>query len=419
MRSYINSKGDKVFVSEEHLSKASEIKYELQKTNNNMRCSWVQHKRMMEKEGFNDSDINESYRCLIKDYQSKNGLITKREKMADIVSDSKLKSIKEAVGELYHSKREVQLEGQKLGKLKRELTLYSVVAEEISNSVKEYLSDFDFKMFRYDEKFMESKSKMVILISDWHIGAVIDDVLGNTYNYEVAKERISIYLNKIYNIAMENGVSDINVVCMGDMTEHINMRKVNQAYETEFTMSEQITKAFDLIKNFLVSLSFDFNVTYSGIGGNHDRMNGIKDDNIDGDSSVFILNYFVKEFINMLDSERLKYLECDDINYSVVLNLNNSKLKFVHGDNERKGSAILSSHNALDDVLYNVVAMGHLHHFEVKEVGQNRFEVYCGSLMGVNNYGKKGKFTSNASQAVILVDEYGEIDIRRIGLQNR
>jgi DNA repair exonuclease SbcCD nuclease subunit len=91
-------------------------------------------------------------------------------------------------------------------------------------------------------------------------------------------------------------------------------------------------------------------------------------------------------------------------------------MKFVHGDNE-KGNRILASHSALDGVVYNLVAMGHLHHFSVTEVGLNQFEAYFGSLMGMNNYGKKGKFGSTASQGVIIVDEYGEMDIKRVGLQ--
>lgn len=61
--------------------------------------------------------------------------------------------------------------------------------------------------------------------------------------------------------------------------------------------------------------------------------------------------------------------------------------------------------------------MGHIHHFDVTEVGQNQFEVHFGSLMGNNNYGKKSKYSSNASQGLVLLDEYGSLDIRRIDVQ--
>lgn len=422
MRIYKDSKGLAIVVTNEHLDCAVKIKDELQKASPSMRCNWKTHKKMMIEEGFEDSDYNESYRCLIKDYQAKNGLINTKDKHIDLVAEKKLSSIKNAVGEMAYNKREIQLESQKLGKLKRELTLYGVVAEEISDAVKVYLEDFKFPKILYKPKVETGNNRMVVLISDWHIGAVVEDVQGNSYNYNIAKLRVENYLDKVIKIARENKVSTIDVVCLGDMTEHTSMRKVNQAFETEFTTSQQITKAFELINFFVTGLASNkFNVIYRGISGNHDRMNGDKNDNIDGDSTIFIVNYFMKELINKINSERIsrvQYVECDDINYSTTINIGKVNMKFVHGDNERnKEGGILSSHSALDGVVYNLVGMGHIHHHKLSEVGQNRYEMYCGSIMGMNNYAKKAKFSSTASQAVILIDEAGEIDVRRIGLQ--
>lgn len=419
MKSYTNSKGEYVSVSAEHLETAIRIKDELQKLSPSMRCNWKTHRKMMVEEGFTDSDSNEQYRCLIKYYQSKMGKIIPKEKHVDLLSEKKLTSIKNAVGELAYNKREVQLESQKLGKLKRELTLWGVVAEEISDAVNTHLSDVSFDKMLY-KKSTKDASSMLVVLSDWHIGAVVDDVYGNSYNYEIAKERLVEYYSKIVDTAKNNNVTNIIVSCLGDMTEHISMRKVNQAFESEFTMSEQITKAYDLIKSLLISLSLEFNVSYCGISGNHDRMNGSKDDNIDGDSTMSIINYFLKETINKINEEeesKLSYIESDNINYSAKIEVNGVKVKLVHGDNERSGEGrILSSHSALDGVIYDLVVMGHIHHFKVKEVGQNRFEVHSGSPMGMNNYAVKGKFSSSPSQTVILIDSDGKIDIRRISL---
>lgn len=419
-RVYKNSKGESVVVTLEHLECAVKIKDELQKLSPSMRCNWKTHKKMMIEEGFENSDYNESYRCLIKNYQSKIGVLNPKEKFANIVSDKKLKSIKNAVGEMAYNKREVQLESQKLGKIKRDLTLVGVVAEEISDAVNIYLSDF--KVEGIKRTLSRSKSKMVLVISDWHIGAVVDDVYGNSYNYEVAKERVSTLFNKVMRIGLEHNVDTIVIACLGDMTEHVSMRKVNQSFETEFDLSEQIIKSFDLIKELTASLLERFNIEYLGVSGNHDRMNGAKDDNIDGDSTIKVVNHFMKEFIfnvseKMPDGRYVKYLESDSINYSASIDVFDKKIKFVHGDNERGGKGrVLSSHSALDGVVYNLLVMGHIHHFDVTEVGQNRFEVYSGSLMGMNNYAVKSKFSSLPSQTVIVIEEGGDIDIRRVGV---
>jgi predicted phosphodiesterase len=425
MRKYTNKQGESITVSQEHLDTAIRLKRELQMESPSHKCSWKKHKTLMESEGFFDSEISENYRMLIKNHQSSVGELPSVEKHADLIADSKLQSIKEAVGEMAFAKREVQLESQKLGKLKRDLTLYGVVAEQFYEAlVNELNMEVPKWIFNHQPTPSNSSGKMVVLLSDWHIGAVVNNVNGNSYNYEIAKKRVQKFAEDIKIIANKNKIYNIEVVCLGDMTEHVSMRSVNQAFESEFTVSEQTVKAFELIRDFLTNLSKSFNVTYRGISGNHDRMNGRKEDNIDGDSTIYLINYLVKLYTEMLAdmySERggtcrVSYVEADNINYSTTLSINGVNMKFVHGDNER-GNRILASHSALDGVVYNLVAMGHLHHFSVTEVGLNQFEAYFGSLMGMNNYGKKGKFGSTASQGVIIVDEFGEMDIKRVGLQ--
>lgn len=417
MRSYTNMESEVITVSQEHLDTAVRIKRELQMASPSHRTNWNQHKLMMEKEGFTDSEASESYRQMIKAYQIATGTIESKEKQADLVADSKLNSIKEAVGDLYYTKREVQMESLKLGRLKREITLYGVIAEQVHGALVTEINEI-IPNHAYQERLpIIDEGRMVVLLSDWHIGATVDNVMGNTFNYEVAQKRIDKYLSRVKKIAHDEGITEINVVCMGDMTEHVSMRKVNQAHEAEFPLAVQIVKAYELIRNFIVGLSEDFNVTYRGIGGNHDRMNGDKNDNIDGDSTIFVINFMVKEFIEKANASRITYVEVDQINYSTSFYVGKYNMKFVHGDNE-KGNKKLASHADIDNTSYNVLAMGHLHHHSVREVGQNKYEVYVGSLMGANNYGVKGKFLSNASQGIILVNSLGEIEIKRIDLQN-
>ncbi|OME53993.1 hypothetical protein BSK59_15545 [Paenibacillus odorifer] len=414
MRSYTNKEGEVIDISQEHLETAVRIKRELQMSSPSHRTNWVQHKRMMEVEGYFDSEASEGYRQMIKAYQVSTGTIESREKQADLVADSKLNSIKEAVGDMYYTKREVQMESLKLGRLKREITLFGVIAEQVREALLTELNEI-IPNYTYQERLSMSKGRMVVLLSDWHIGATVNDVKGNSFNYKIARKRVEKYISRIKKIADQEGITDIDVVCMGDMTEHVSMRKVNQAHEAEFPLSVQIVKAYELMRDFIVALSDKYNVTYRGIGGNHDRMNGDKNDNIDGDSTIFVINFMIAEFIEKAQAPRITYVEVDQINYSTSFLVNDYNMKFVHGDNE-KGNKKLASHADIDDTSYNVLAMGHLHHHSVKEVGQNKFEVYVGSLQGANNYALKGKFLSNASQGIIVVNADGEIDIKRVDL---
>lgn len=416
MRSYTNVDGDLITVSEGHLDVAVKIKRELQMASPSHRTNWNEHKRLMEKEGFHDSEVSEAYRQMIKSYQVAKGTIESREKQANIVAENKLTSIKEAVGDLYYTKREVQMESLKLGRLKREITLFGVISEQVREALLNELNEV-IPQFAHKDRLPLGSGRMVVLLSDWHIGATVKNVMGNSFNYEIARKRVAKYVDRIRKIAKSEGITSLDIVSLGDLTEHVSMRKVNQAHEAEFPLAMQIVKAYELIRDMLVNLSEDFNITYRGISGNHDRMNGDKGDNIDGDSTIYIINFMVKEFVQKAKVQRIEYIESDAINYSASFYVNQIRIKCVHGDNE-SGTKKLASHGDMDNANYNVLAMGHLHHHSVKEVGQNKYEVYVGSLQGANNYAMKGKFLSDASQGVIIVNEYGEIDIKRIDLQN-
>lgn len=414
MRSYRNLDGVQVEVSEEHLDTAVKIKRELQMASPSHRCNWNQHKKLMEVEGYLDSESSENYRLLIKNYQSSTGQLDSKEKHVDLVATSKLESIKQATGEMFFTKREVQLEAQKLGRLKRELTLFGVVAEEVRdaliNELQTVIPDWSLS-----PRLPEGKHKMVIGYSDWHIGGIVVNVNGNSYNYDIAKDRAGKFLEEVIRLAKFYNITEVVVVALGDLTEHVSMRN-QQSHEAEFKLSKQITKAFELVRDTLMNLTKHFNVTYMGISGNHDRINGDKNDNLDGDSTAFLINYMVQVFAENSLIPRLTYVEADNILYSAVIEVNGSKIKFVHGDNEGTGTNILALHQQMDDEGYSAIVMGHLHHYHVKEVGRNKYLAWFGSLKANDNHAKKGKYSSDPSQGVIIVDENGMLNLMRIGL---
>ena len=411
MRSYINSKGESVRVSQEHLDTAVEIKIQLQKASPSRRCSWRQHKELMKREGFFDSDINENYRVLIKNYQSKIGKLPSKEKYAEIVTSSKLESIKEAVGDLYYAKREAQLENLKLGRLKREVTLRGIVAESFQELLQS--GEISIPDWTKREKLETQPNKIVLFLQDWHIGAIVENVYGNNYNYEIACQRVERLYDRVVQIAQQNKVTDIYIMFLGDMVEQVMMRKFNQAFETEFHLSEQIVKAKRLLLSLITNLANDFNVYYTGVSGNHDRLTSESSDVIDGDSAMLIINDAVETVANV--SKKITYIPCDDMCYSSVIIVNDFIIKGVHGDKEKKVNR-LKDHVAFDQAPYNILAQGHLHKYRVEEVGFNQFELEAGSLMGANNYGAKGKFGSRASQGLALIGKE-DIQFMRIDLQ--
>lgn len=414
--SYTNSDGMVIDVSSEHLDKAIDIKLELQELSPSRRCPWNRHKQMMEQEGFNDSDTNESYRCLIKRYQKSVGKLSPVYKYADYVAEGKLDAIKKAVGEMYYEKMDNQKIMRELNKIKKDLTTSALAVEELKQV---YIDDIDFSVphYVYNPKFETSKNKAILIITDWHIGVKVNNCLGNFYNYEIAKKRINKLKQETLDRCRLHNVTELHVCGLGDWVEHLYMRQ-NQSQDCEFGKSMQTAKAEKLILDLLVSLGEYINVTYMGIAGNHDREAGDKTQSFDGDNANVVINEGIKDMLDLIKSPRITYVHIDPHEYYMTLELNGKKFKLGHGDKDNGNKKDrMKGHIVLDKEFYDCFIHGHLHNFYVQESDDGRIVIGVGCLMGRNNYSKDMLCATDAGQALIIVREDGDIQPQRINLQ--
>lgn len=413
MRSYTNKQGDKIEVSEEHLKVAVKIKKELQKASPSRKASWRLHKTLMEKEGFYDSDTNEHYRCLIKAFQKDLGELPEVAKYADMVADSKLESIKELVGDIAYEKRDNQKVLTELNKVKRELIDYSLFAEQIGKAFASQEFNLTPSMLERKE---ESDNKMIIQFSDFHIGAKVENEF-NTYNFEVAKERMAKYLSTVIDECKRRNITSVYVMQTGDIVEHFQMH-TTQAFEAEFILSEQINKASNIIVNALMTLANNgLQVTYAGIAGNHDRLNAVKNMSQHGDTVTAITNDAVKKFIEYSKTESVEFIEARAYEHS--FDINGVKVKAIHGDRDNlKDDNLLLKHSELDDISYDLIIAGHIHMRKIVEVSYNKFIAIAGSLKGADNFTLDTlRKNSMPSQNFYIIDKDKNIEIRWVNLK--
>lgn len=413
MRSYQNRKGENVEVSKEHLETAVAIKLQLQKASPSRKCSWTIHKSLMVKEGFSDSDSNEAYRCMVKSYQKSINVLPELEKHVDMISSNKLESIKEMVGEISYSKREAQNEFRKLNKVKRDIIDYSLISDEIVKIFSSYKFDLLPSLIKRKE---DSDKKMIVQISDTHIGAWVDNDI-NKFNYEIAKERVNRYMSKVVNECKINDITNVYVMQTGDENEHHSMH-YTQSHESEMTLSEQIVKTTDLFINALVTLADSgLQVKFASICGNHSRLSGNKDMAQHGDTSTKIINYGVKSFIESSKIESLEFIESSPYEHS--FEVNGVKIKAVHGDKDNlKDENILAKHSSLDNINYDMIIGGHIHTRRIVEVGNGKFIVTAGSLKGADNYSlDKLRKASAPSQNYYIINKDKEIEIKWVSFK--
>lgn len=416
MRSYINSDGMQIDISEEHLVKSVEIKIELQNSSASRKCSWKLHKKMMMEEGYENSDINENYRQLVKDYQKQIGLLPTLDRYLASVEDSKLDAIGKLVGEIYEEKRENQIVLSKLNKFKRELVLDKLIAEEIRDIFLDN-AEFNIPHYVFKPELKNGKNRAIVVLTDLHIGALIKDCMENSFNLEIASKRLKLYLRKVIDHCKVYNITTVDVCGLGDYVEHTYMR-YKQNEETELKLAQQILHATRLIIEFITGLSEYVNVTYTGIAGNHDRFQGEKDIAYDDDNVSVIINSNIKSFIELTKADKIKFIEVEDNATEINKVINGKRIKLVHGhldegDKKDRLKSYISMLNEFTDVLI----YGHLHNFKYEESDHGRFALGTGCLSGRNNYSKKLKCATNASQAMIVVAENGDIYPLRIDLQ--
>ena len=78
-------------------------------------------------------------------------------------------------------------------------------------------------------------------------------------------------------------------------------------------------------------------------------------------------------------------------------------------------NSVLSKLGDIHNKHYDAVIAGHIHHYKMTEVGENRFQVNFGSFKGIDPYAVQQGFASSRSQGIIVVNKKG-YEIRRVTL---
>lgn len=410
---YTNKNGEKVYVDKDHLDTALQIKRQLQMESPSHRVNWRKHKQMMEKEGFFDSEASESYRMLIRNYETRvvqDSYEIENEEIEEQKNPQKLESIKEIVGDLYYTKKEIQLENQKLNKFKKDITLYGIIAEEISKSIEK----INIRVYEQSSvDIPDTEREIVVLPSDTHVG-----YLDDNFDFNVAQDRMDKYADKVLEYAKLFGVKVFHIAHMGDAIEHLYMHKNTQAYNSEFTLAEQIVKAVELMFNFISKLSSNNIVYYKGtVEGNHGRSSN-KGETVPHDCAEYIIHEMLKSIIKKTN---MKNVVIDDDGYNIercLFEVKGKTFLITHGHKDNQNDKmIIQKYISSENRLIDVLCRGHFHNYGVFTENHGRIIYQSGCLQGANDYSKSLKFNNLPSQGIIVVSENEIIPIN-INLQN-
>lgn len=249
----------------------------------------------------------------------------------------------------------------------------------------------------------ESERHAILLISDWHIGMVVDNY-WNKFDIDIAKERVSKLFHDTVKYCNLMGVSNLYVVNLGDQISgsiHVTTRVQEGMDSIEQTMT-----VAEMIANLLNDFNNEgFNVNYVSMTDNHSRRLPNWRESIENESFVKIVDWYVKSRLSKSDITFIDNIVDDGIATFLVGGKN---VFAVHGHRDKPKSVVKDLSLALK-VVPDLVLMGHYHHRYNESFNETRL-VINGSLIGTDEYAKGARYFSKPSQALLVLDGENFID---------
>lgn len=310
-----------------------------------------------------------------------------------------LEEIKEQRRLLEKAKIQMRDERNEVSRLYRE----NARRESFSDMIKRCIEGYEpagFTCFRFNS-LNTSTTDMIVPISDLHFGVNINNMY-NTYNRDVASDRLSRYLGKVLEIAKRHNAEDVNVVLLGDQISgliHTSLRLENNENVIKQTMD-----AAELISNYIYTLSSHFKtVSVYSVSGNHSRLQPEKALNQKGEDLDKFIPFYVKAKLQNCSNVIVQDNTIDESVASFVCK--NMLVYAVHGDRDSIGN-VVQKLTMMTGAKPDIVYMGHLHTNQYMTVYDTKV-IQSGCISGSDSYCMDNRLRSKPEQAVSVIGDNG------------
>ena len=297
--------------------------------------------------------------------------------------------------ELYKERQQVRDEWSTYNRMMREDARIETFKEAIKDAAK---SLTPFKKVNYKGKQC-ADVEAIALFSDLHIGVEFDDFC-NIYNLEVAKRRVSKYVDDVKKYCALHKVKRLNIVNLGDLISGIIHTTIR--LEQEFDVINQIMNASEVLAGVLYELqSVAPEVIYRSCTDNHSRAIANKNEAIEKENFFKLIDWYVEERIK---DTNVKFVN-DGLNSEIGKFdlLNGKKVMFAHGHNDNPNRIFQSFIGATEEYIHYVL-LGHYHNEKVKNF-QNMRVFINGSIVGTDDYAASKRLYTKPSQMLLVFDE--------------
>ena len=281
-----------------------------------------------------------------------------------------------------------------------------------------------FEPFKAPRKTRSAKKKPItpcLVLSDWHIGEVIDlEQTGgvNAYNWDIAQQRMTVILDGFLKQArMMRGSYAMDECCaftVGDLvtgTIHQELAETN-----EFPVPVAVAKAGYLLSEVYRRLAGDFAVVrgLQAGAGNHDRLT--QKPRAKGkteDAFSYLVHAMAEQAVSRLSNVRIESPNQIAPAFHVaghrVIATHGNEIKSVMGIPYYGIARYLARHAAKEQAMIrkgilkqatSLYIFGHYHHFNVLQDG---LAIMNPSLVGPNEYDESAQRFAEAAQLSFLM----------------
>lgn len=265
----------------------------------------------------------------------------------------------------------------------RQEARFDHLRDEINRAIKNNNITFNNNYYKSRN---EKCNSATLILSDWHLGMQFSDIL-NTFDVDIAKNRIQTLLSKVIYYCNFHNIYELNIELLGDLIQgyiHVTSRVFN-----EEDVIEQTILCGELLANFINELAKEVPVinVYSCVG-NHGRTTSNLKESLQSENFEKLITWYLQSAITC-KNVNIKDCDIDIITYT---NLNNINIVAVHG-NLDKVDKIVDNYIKMYKKIPDEFHMGHLHFYQENDEYDINV-VVNGTLSGTDQFAKKIRKTS-------------------------
>lgn len=255
----------------------------------------------------------------------------------------------------------------------------------------------------HKKPIINGTNEMVICLSDLHIGQTFSSIFGE-YNIDIAKRRLSQYLNVVRENASLYNVKKAHIIGLGDLISgniHITIQVSNRE-----NVIEQIKTATELISSFCYECTKIFEtVQFSNVSGNHSRVTK-KDEAIHSERLDDVIGWAID--LSLSHIENFRYMKHRNLDTGIAdLNICGNSYLAVHGDFDNMNKSGVSNLCMMLGFTPTGIFRGHLHYPAFEDINGVKV-IQSGSLAGCgDDYTIEKRLNGKPCQTICICDNKG------------